>query len=267
MKLSVNDISYHVDVQGEGEPLLLLHGFTGSSETWKSCYDEWEGYRLISLDIIGHGQTDSPEDVAFYKMEAMCEAIASILQELNVSKAHVLGYSMGGRLALSFATRYPHYVQSLILESASPGLLTEEERESRRKSDNDLAQQIESCGIESFVNKWENIPLFASQKKLPAEIQRTIRQERLRNTERGLANSLRGMGTGEQKPLWDTLASLHLPVLLIAGADDQKFCDIANQMEKWLPKSTKKIILSAGHAIHVEQPQIFGKIVNGFIST
>ncbi|WP_110114226.1 2-succinyl-6-hydroxy-2,4-cyclohexadiene-1-carboxylate synthase [Bacillus sp. CGMCC 1.16541] len=267
MKLSVNGVFYHVDVQGKGEPLLLLHGFTGSSETWKTFYTQWKHYRLINIDIIGHGQTDSPSYVHLYTMESMCEVITCILRQLNVSKAHVLGYSMGGRLALSFATFYPQFVQSLILESASPGLETEIEREHRRQSDEALAQEIELKGIESFVNQWENIPLFASQKKLPANTQQHIRQERLQQTERGLANSLRGMGTGVQKSLWNELQAVDAPVLLLAGDEDQKFCQIAMKMEKLLPKSTKKIISRAGHAIHVEQPQIFGTIVNEFIST
>jgi 2-succinyl-6-hydroxy-2,4-cyclohexadiene-1-carboxylate synthase len=173
---------------------------------------------------------------------------------------------MGGRLALTFAVNYPEKVRKLILESASPGLRTEAERHERRVQDNKLSEKIRQEGIKNFIDYWENIPLFQSQKSLPEKIRTRIRSQRLANSIDGLANSLNGMGTGVQPSWWDELAHLEMPVLLITGNLDQKFCRIAEEMSKILPNVKWKTAEDAGHAIHVEKPELFGTIVSGFLS-
>ncbi|RAK21074.1 2-succinyl-6-hydroxy-2,4-cyclohexadiene-1-carboxylate synthase [Anoxybacillus vitaminiphilus] len=266
MKIVVNDVSYYVEIYGKGEPLLLLHGFTGSVETWKSFIPKWQDDKqLIMVDIIGHGLTDSPDEHERYKIERAAADLAGILQYFNIEKTNVLGYSMGGRLALTFAILYPHRVNKLILESSSPGLKSDEERRARIKSDEALALEIETYGIKHFVEKWENIPLFSTQKRLPQIVQERIRTERLRNNAKGLANSLRGMGTGKQPSWWNRLSELKMPTLLICGELDEKFCRIASEMARFMPNAVVSQISDSGHAIHVEQPEIFAKIVDEFI--
>lgn len=267
MHIKVNGINYHVKTIGEGEPLLLLHGFTGSLQTWSPFINEWsQSFKLILVDIIGHGKTDHPEGVDRYSMEYVVQDLKEILHTLNINKVHLLGYSMGGRVALSFSILYPEYVLSLILESSSPGLELEKERLARIDSDNGLAERIERDGIHEFVDYWEKIPLFSSQEqRLSVERKQAIRQERLGNSSLGLANSLRGMGTGVQPSWWDRLGRFQKPVLLLAGEEDQKFCVIGQKMHKLFPNSKILIIKDAGHAIHVEQPEFFGKIVKYYL--
>ncbi|HWO98685.1 MAG TPA: 2-succinyl-6-hydroxy-2,4-cyclohexadiene-1-carboxylate synthase [Bacillus sp. (in: firmicutes)] len=267
MKYEINSISYEADIRGEGPPLLLLHGFTGSKETWAPFYDKWEKTnQLISLDLIGHGETSSPYDIVKYRMESVVEDLCILLDELHIHQVHLLGYSMGGRLALSFAVMFPERVGKLILESASPGLKTEQERHLRKHQDEALAEEILAKGIPWFVHKWENITLFESQKSLPVHIQEKIREQRMKNNPIGLANSLRGMGTGVQPSWWERLSSLPMPVLFVTGEWDEKFVRIAEDMKKLVPKAVHERILDAGHAIHVEQREIFGKIVSGFLN-
>lgn len=265
MNIFINGVSYHVERYGDGEPLLLLHGFTGSVETWKPFLPYWRDYQLILVDIIGHGLTDSPNDPARYEIEKVAADLDEILRYFHLQDAHVLGYSMGGRLALTFAVLYPHRVRTLILESSSPGLKTMQERRERMKRDEALAEEIEQYGVTAFVEKWENMPLFASQKRLPLSIQQRIRNERLNNNALGLANSLRGMGTGRQPSWWNHLSEVNVPTLLLCGEWDQKFCRIAEEMKKYLPNCEMVKVPQAGHAIHVEQRQIFAKIVSKFI--
>lgn len=266
MKIVSGDVTYAVEITGNGEPLLLLHGFTGNRETWNFLVPLLrDRYTLIMVDIIGHGETVSPNNVQCYEMEQVAKDFKHILDELKLAKAHILGYSMGGRLALAFACLYPDYVQTLILESASPGLNSEEERESRRTNDAKLAKQILDHGIETFVDKWENIALFASQKMLSSDKQAMIRKQRLGNTKSGLANSLLGMGTGSQNSYWNELETLDFPVLLVTGELDQKFCQIAELMQKRLKRVDWKIINDVGHAIHVEDGEKFGKIISEFL--
>lgn len=266
MKYEINGISYEVNVIGEGPPLLLLHGFTGSKETWTPFYEEWQkANQLISLDLIGHGETSSPHEIGKYKTESVVKDLCTLLDELHIDEVNLLGYSMGGRLALSFAVMFPERVGKLIVESASPGLKTERERNLRKQQDEALAEQILDKGISWFVDKWENIALFESQKYLPAQIQQKIREQRMKNNPIGLASSLRGMGTGVQPSWWERLSSLQMPVLFITGEWDEKFFRIAEEMKKLMPQAVHERILGAGHAIHVEQREIFGKIVSGFL--
>lgn len=265
MRLAINGISYHVEVKGSGAPLVLLHGFTGSVETWKPFVNDWkDSFTLILIDIIGHGKTDSPIAYSRYSMEHSVEDVVAILDVLEIDKVNLLGYSMGGRLALSIAAAYPNRICKLLLESSSPGLRTNAEKQARIISDTKLANDILAKGVTSFVNYWESIPLFISQKNLIEAQRLHIRNERLGNNPTGLANSLKGMGTGSQPSWWEHLKTLHFPVLLLCGSLDQKYCQIAGEMNNCLPNSTIYQIDDAGHAIHVEQPKIFGKIVSEF---
>src|SRR5699024_12662710 len=136
---------------------------------------------------------------------------------LEVSPVHLVGYSMGGRTALSFALTYPEMVRSLTLESSSPGLATEMERMERVKNDEKLAKKIEQEGVEAFVNYWETIPLFETQRSLPNRVKAAIHKERLGHTAAGLANSLRYMGTGKQPSWWQALSRFEQHVQLMVG--------------------------------------------------
>ena len=145
--------------------------------------------------------------------------------------------------------------------SSTLGLASEAERQARRANDDQLARLIEQQGMEAFVSHWENIPLFASQKRLSVEEQARIRQSRLQQSPIGLVNSLRGYGTGSQPPLWSRIETWHKPLFLLVGSLDEKFVHVAEQIEKRCRQAKKIIFHDAGHAIHVEQPKIFVKMV------
>jgi 2-succinyl-6-hydroxy-2,4-cyclohexadiene-1-carboxylate synthase len=267
MLVKSNGLNYHVEVCGEGFPLLLLHGFTGDSSTWTPFCPVWGTHsKLIIPDIIGHGETDSPEDINYYQMESAAEDLILLLDQLGIEKIDLLGYSMGGRLALTLAILYPERVRKLILESASPGLKTNEERVLRRMKDEELANFINDQGIVSFVDYWEAIPLFSTMSSLPNSIKESIREQRLSNNAKGLANSLLGMGTGSQASWWSKLDLVSCEVLLLTGEKDEKFCKLAEKMLKDMRKASWIVINDCGHAIHVEQKEKFGTIVSDFLS-
>ena len=265
----VNGIRLGVEQRGEASSartLVLLHGFTGSAAGWGHLLDTLAGYglRIIALDLPGHGQSDAPNDPQRYTIERCQQDILAALQESGVSEgqAILLGYSMGGRIALY--TAFSGYFRALILESTSPGLEDPIEREQRRVSDEALAASIEHEGVPVFIGFWENLPLFASQGKLPSECREALHRQRLQNSATGLAQSLRGIGTGVQPSLYSQLPTLHIPVLVVAGALDTKFTTIAQHMVQALPQSQLCIVPEAGHTIHLEQPQLFASLVGDF---
>lgn len=248
-------------------PLVVcLHGFTGSTATWNAVSTHVQNdVQMIAVDLMGHGHTESPEALEDYTMERQLTILEAFFNQLQLTSFTLLGYSMGGRIALSYALAYPHRVKQLILESSSPGLRTTEERRKRRTNDALLAERIEREGMKSFVEFWENIPLFASQKRLPEAIQQQLRLERLSQRPEGLANSLKGVGTGSQPSNWDKLSTLTMPVLLITGELDEKFVLISREMKKQIQNSEQIIVEDVGHAIHVENPSLFATIVKKHI--
>ncbi|SDQ29563.1 2-succinyl-6-hydroxy-2,4-cyclohexadiene-1-carboxylate synthase [Virgibacillus salinus] len=268
MYFKVNDASYWYKIDGEDEgedTIVFLHGFTGTAATWTSFINDWQDYyQILTIDLPGHGKTtlDTPRT-----MEECCSDLVHLFDYLKLEKVHLAGYSMGGRTALSVAMLYPERIKSLMLESASPGLISDNDRKSRLNHDEKLASRVEQNGVESFVEFWESIPLFKTQKSLPINIQKQIRDERLSQSADGLAYSLRYMGTGRQPSWWGQLQDITIPVLLLAGAYDQKFIDINKSMSERITSSKLVIVENAGHAIHVEQPGIFGRIVNEFYNS
>ncbi|WP_010532312.1 2-succinyl-6-hydroxy-2,4-cyclohexadiene-1-carboxylate synthase [Lentibacillus jeotgali] len=265
MYLTVNDTKYWYELNGQGNPVVLLHGFTGTNETWKEITSRWmPDYQTLTIDLPGHGRTKMGPAK---NMEGFCRDLTVLLDDLHLEKVHLIGYSLGGRTALSFVMLYPERVKSLTLESASPGLNDEHERENRRQRDEKLAQSIKSGSIKAFVDYWDDLPLFESQKQLPDAVRERIRCERLSQSPEGLAQSLRFMGTGSQPSWKGRLPNLYVPVLLLTGEYDKKFIDINQTMAKLIPSAQHKTVKNAGHAIHVEQPSIFGKIVIGFLKS
>jgi 2-succinyl-6-hydroxy-2,4-cyclohexadiene-1-carboxylate synthase len=268
--VQVNGIRLGVEQRGEerssAQTLVLLHGFTGSAAGWGHLLDTLADYglRIIAFDLPGHGQSDAPYDSQRYTIERCQQDILAALQTLDVSKgqAILLGYSMGGRIALY--TAFSGYFRALILESASPGLEDPAEREQRLASDEALAASIEHAGVPAFIEYWENLPLFASQRILPSEYREALYRQRLQNNATGLAQSLRGVGTGVQPSLYARLPTLYIPVLVIAGALDTKFTAIAQRMVQVLPQSQLRIVSEGGHAVHLEQPQLFASLVGDF---
>lgn len=266
--IRINGVSIGVEERGSADqpPLVLLHGFTGSAASWDRHLDTFAsyGFHVIALDMLGHGQSDAPTDPRRYTIEQCQADIVAVLDTLGVCKgeAILLGYSMGGRIALY--TAFSDFFRALILESASPGLGDALERELRRINDASLATKIERGGMEAFVEYWENLPLFASQQRLPYAQRQALHEQRLWNNPLGLANSLRGVGTGVQPALQERLTTLSVPVLLIAGILDTKFCTIAQQMAQSLPHAQIHIVPGTGHTVHLEQPELFDSIVKDF---
>ncbi|WP_068672745.1 2-succinyl-6-hydroxy-2,4-cyclohexadiene-1-carboxylate synthase [Oceanobacillus sp. Castelsardo] len=262
MYISLEDGQYWYETYGEGIPVVLLHGFTGSTETWNDFLRSVEGIKVITIDLPGHGKTEL-ENPRF--MEDCCKDLDMIFETIGLDSFHLLGYSMGGRTALSYACLYPERLQSLILESASPGLLSNVERTNRIENDERLAEKLEKEGIQSFIDFWENIPLFSTQKNLPASVKEAIRKERLNQDAVGLATSLRYMGTGKQPSWWKDLSTIPIPVFLLTGEKDEKFVRINKKMQKLFFSCKLKVCENVGHAIHVENPEIFGKLVTEFV--
>ncbi len=245
--------------------LLFLHGFMGSGLDWQLIAGHLSrNYYCLIPDLPGHGQTvvkDSDDD---YQMENLAPALMQFLREKNISISSLLGYSMGGRLALYLLTKFPDYWQSIILESTSPGLQSEKERLERIEHDKHLAKKIENSDFDLFLQEWYRQPIFSFLQQ-KANFQDLI-SRRMQNNPKWLATSLRMMGAGKQPSLWDHLSGIQNPVLLLAGEFDRKFSTIMARMEKTFAHAELKIIEESGHNTHFEQSLVYSEYIFNFLS-
>ena len=256
LDIDLGDLQLHAAISGSGHPLLLLHGFTGSVETWSPLRPELETeYRVVAIDLPGHGRSSSPPDPGRYSLRRFASDLVRVLDEIGVGRATVIGYSMGGRAALHLAAAHPDRVAGLILESTSAGVSDPELRKARAESDAELAAFIERQGIAAFVDRWEMLPLWESQTSLPASTRAALRAQRLANNPTGLANSLRGAGAAVDPLSESELAGISAATLLVAGDLDAKYVGIARQLAHSIPHARVRVIPDAGHAVHIERPR------------
>lgn len=248
--------SLNVEVSGSGPPIVFLHGFTGSATGW-GVFGERLRERLttVAVDIAGHGRSDKPQELDHYRMPRVVADIVTAVTMAGFERCAWLGYSMGGRTALHVATAFPGAVERLMLIGASAGIADAEGRAARVADAERLAQRILDECLTAFVDYWESIPLFASQRNLPEETRAAIRTGRLGCNPTGLANSLRGMGTGAQEPLHERLSELAMPVLAMAGELDTRYTELAHELAAAISCGRSAIAPNAGHAAHLENPE------------
>lgn len=223
-----------------------------------------DGYRWIVPDLRGHGETQIWKGAAC-TMDACTADLLKLWDVLGVEKTHLVGYSMGGRLALHVAARVPERLLSLVTIGAHAGL-EESAREGRRQGDEALAERIEREGVAAFVNYWGSLPLFAGIERRGPSYVAEIRAERLRNHAAGLACSLRGMGAGVMEPLWDGLAQVSLPCTFVAGQLDHGYVASARRLAAATPNGRYEIVSRAGHSVHQERPDAFARVLTAHLA-
>lgn len=248
--------------------IVFLHGFTGSLKDWEELrYKTDPAYSTLTVDIIGHGLSDSPEDISHYFTDSIISQLSDVISYFTTEKIVLTGYSMGGRAALSFAAKYPQKIRGLILESVSPGIQDLEERKKRKLSDDELAEYISSNPIDNFIDMWMNLELFDSQKSLPKKNLQLIRKRKILNSKLGLSNILRGFGTGVMPQLYDHLKNISAPTLLITGELDKKFTTINNRIVNQFPNAVHENIKNAGHNVLLERPGEFASLMNKYLTS
>ncbi len=247
-------------------PLVLLHGFTGSAASWEGVRAAFRtSRRVVALDLPGHGATVVAPGFD-HSLARTADLVAAAMDALGIAAADVIGYSMGGRIALQLALAHGSRVAHLVLESASAGLATAPARARRRAADAALAAAIERDGIAAFVARWEALPLFRSLAEQPPAVRERLRRQRLACDPAGLAVSLRGLGLGSQPWLGRRLASLASPVLLVTGERDAKFTRTAARLLPRFADARHEVVAAAGHVPHLEQPARFLHAVRTFFA-
>ena len=260
--------AYEVRTSGAGPAVLLIHGFTGRGSDWSPFLPYLRRTsRTIVVDLLGHGRSDAPADPARHAIERQAADLAEIVRRLGVASTVVVGYSMGARVAMRLAVTEPGLVRGLILESPSAGIVDPRERTTRMAADAALAEQLDRDGLEPFLETWEAAPMFAPERRLPAEAQDRFSKARRRNRPAALATSLRGAGQGSMEPLVERLRSIRCPTLVVAGALDSVGVERAVVVVKRVPSVRMLILPDRGHAPHREAPARFRRLLIDQLAT
>jgi 2-succinyl-6-hydroxy-2,4-cyclohexadiene-1-carboxylate synthase len=217
---------------------------------------------VLAPDLPGHGESPIDPDTTF---EGALQALVGLLDSRKVERVDVAGYSLGARVALGLCLRAPERVGRLVLESGSPGLRRRRERGERRRDDAALAEVIER-DLESFVRRWEELPIFEGLRKLPDALRLPLHQRRLSHRPEALAGSLRALSLGAQPSYWARLWTVRAPTLLLTGARDAKFTNIARAMAAEIPLVWGHVFDGAGHAPHLESPEEYAREVASFLA-
>ena len=238
-------------------PTLLLHGFLGRGADWDAVRERLPAaWGVCAPDLPGHGAAVGLGDAA-YTMDGAAARLADSLD----GPADVVGYSMGGRLALHLAVTRPDAVRRLVLVGASPGLRTAAERADRRALDAERAAEI-AAELPGFLDRWYRMPLFG----LPDGLRQRLTADRAaHNDPAELGRSLAGMGTGAQPSHWGRLARISAPTLAVAGARDAKFVRLAAAMAEAGGFATATVP-DAAHLVPAEAPAALAQTLTDFLS-
>lgn len=261
-----NGIRYHAAEWGDlaALPVVLLHGFAQSASTWDAVGPLLaRKYRAIALDFVGHGKSDKPDDPTVYEMDAVLDALSAFLNDRFTRKAALIGYSMGGRVALAFACRYPTKISMLVLESAGLGPKTAQQHAAMQHRDAEMIERLLASDMASFTDWWEGFSLFESQKRLPEKVRDRVRAERIANDPKALAYTVRGTGQHCMVDYSARIARLPMPILYIAGILDRKYLKIAENLAHG--ENVSCVLLNTGHNTHLEDPETFAKQVSVFL--
>ncbi|GIU11103.1 putative 2-succinyl-6-hydroxy-2,4-cyclohexadiene-1-carboxylate synthase [Shewanella sp. c952] len=250
-------LSYRCQGQPNNPAIVLLHGFLGDKQDWLAVTEVLaEQYYCISIDLPGHGDTlDQPLPTPGF--ETCCALIEQTVSKLGIEQYHLIGYSLGGRIALHLARRYPGCVLSLILESCHPGLQSEQDKTQRKINDALWADKLAHLDITAFLTQWYQQAVFAD---LSSTEQQTMIKRRSGNQGAKLSNCYQATSLAQQADLWDTPAVISAPCFFIAGSDDNKFLSLATRWQQQYPLKLYPVNAS-GHNVHSAAPDTFSQLV------
>jgi len=245
----------------DGDKLVLVHGFTLNAGAWGPMGEALAAHRsVLAVDLPGHGASSA--------IVTDLPGTARLVAEV-AGRGDYLGYSLGGRVCLHLGLARPDLVRRLVLVGASAGIADDAARARRRRHDAVLADELERSArrdgervaLARFLERWLSGPLFASLDPCLAQL-----DARRRNTVAGLASSLRTCGVGTQAPQWDRLHALDMAVLVVAGADDERYSDIGRRMVEAIgPNASLALVPGAGHACHLERAAASAEVVEAFL--
>ena len=245
-------------------PTLFLHGFLGSNNSWDEIVQLLSKYSII-LDIIGHNKNSFDEKNIDYSIDNWCCDLKTQLDKESIKLINLCGYSMGGRLAIIFAKRYPSLIKNLILESTTPGIISKEDKKIRLNTDLMLCDNIVS-DYKKFILDWEQLSIFKHQFKKNKNGFINQRKIRLSHNPLQISKSLKVFSQGKLPDCYSSLPEFSFPIHIITGRFDKKYTSIGKRMD-CLCKNSTHHLLDSGHNVHLEEPILYTQIIKKILNS
>ncbi len=248
----INGITIRYEVSGEGPAVLLTHGYSSTGRAWTDQHRALgEGYRVMSWDMRGHGETESPDDPALYSHDLTVADMHGLFVHLGVERAVVGGLSLGGTMSLAFYRRHPAMVRALIICDSGPGYRNADARAEWNRRAAARAADLETRGLEVLSGG-------------SRDMQEAMRRHR---SAQGLAHAARGMLAQRDSSIIDSLPDIRVPTLVIVGDRDTSFVAPCEYMAKKIPGARLEVISDAGHSSNLDQPEAFNRVVRAFLDS
>ena len=248
----INGIAVHYEDSGTGPAIFLTHGYAAAGAMWEPQRTPLNeaGYRLVSWDMRGHGETDSPDDLAQYSEALTIADMAALMDTLGIEKAVVGGLSLGGFMSLAFQLAHPERVRALLLCDTGPGYRSDEARAKWNRMAERSAVNFEEKGLDAAGHS--------------PEVQAAVKHHK---SAAGLVHSARGMLAQVDSRVIDHLPEIDVATLIIVGEKDEPYYDASRYMQSKIPGAQLEMIPDAGHAANMDQPEAFNRVVLQFLTS
>ena len=239
--------------------LLFLHGFLGSGDSWRFIAESFAASHYCILpDLPGCGASTEREIDQVLDFPLVVDELGALINGEERKQVTIVGYSLGARVAIAFATEHPERVGGLLLESGNPGIADASERKERLEKDRLLAERIRCEGLPAFVDYWyDKVPLFQSLHRDPKRLAELKQRRVATSNPIWAAKVLEELSPALMPNYWPALASISAPTHVVAGELDTKYCALAERTAELIPGATYQIVADAGHNVHFEQPERF----------
>lgn len=264
-KAMANGVQLYYESTGEGFPLILAHEFAGDFRSWEPQVRFFSRrYRVITYNARGYPPSDVPRDESAYSQEHAVEDLRALLECMNIDQAHIGGLSMGGTLALNFGLTHPHMAKSLIIAAAGTGST---DADAWRENVLTRAQSMESEGMASMEDYSQGEARVQLRRKDPRGY-REFQDQFLAHSHIGSALTFRGV-QGKRPPVFaleDQMRALTVPSLIMLGDEDEPCIEPSVFMKRCIPTSGLVMFPQSGHAINLEEPDLFNRAVSDFLT-
>jgi pimeloyl-ACP methyl ester carboxylesterase len=261
----VNDIDLAYEQYGEGFPLIWVHEFAGSRESWLPQVNFFSRrYRVIVYNARGYPPSTVPADVAAYSQDHAVEDLYGLLKHLSIEQAHVGGLSMGGSCTLHFGIRHPGMARSLIIAAAGSG---SDDPEEFRQTCRALADRLEREGEAGFADYGAGASRLQLKRKDP-QAYKVFFDLLSSHSPIGSANTMRGVQAG-RPPIyvWDKeMEAIRIPTLILCGDEDEACVEPSLFMRRHIPDSGLAFFPKSGHAINLEEPDLYNRFCLDFLT-
>jgi pimeloyl-ACP methyl ester carboxylesterase len=250
MRARLNGIEIDYEATGSGPVVLLSHGYGSTRHMWddqhRALGDRW---RVVSWDMRGHGQTDSPDAPAQYSVALTVADMRALLGHVGAERAVIGGLSLGGYVSLAFALAHAGLTRALVICDSGPGYRNAEARVAWNQRAEERAAALEAKGLQALSRR-----------------SRETQQAQHRSAQ-GLAHAARGMLAQEGSAVIDGLAAIRVPTLIVVGDQDQPFVAPCEYMAKKIPGARLEVIPGAGHSSNLDQPEAFNRVLRDFLAS